>query len=54
MKCSFCNAPVSRKTMLQVNALCLCPHCLNQLLSVSPDDKAYPWFVSAVRRTFSA
>lgn len=48
MNCSFCHRPSD--DLQCVNALMLCPECLNQLLSVSPDDREYAWFVSAVRR----
>ncbi len=48
MNCSFCHQ--TSDDLQCVNALMLCPDCLNQLLRVSPDDREYAWFVSAVRR----
>lgn len=52
MKCSFCGRDAADG--LRVNAACLCPDCLLQLLSVSPDEKRYGWFVSALRRAQGA
>lgn len=49
MNCSFCHRPSD--DFQCANALTLCPECLHRLLSVSPDDREYAWFVSAVRRS---
>lgn len=51
MNCSFCHR--ESDDLQWVNALSLCPECLNQLLRVSPDDREYVWFVSAVRRALN-
>ena len=51
MKCCFCHQ--SCADMARVNAIYLCPACLNQLLSVSPADRRYRWFVAAMRRAIA-
>ena len=53
MNCSFCHRSVHSQNALRVYSLVLCPDCLNALLSVSPSDREYGWFVSAMRRSVS-
>ena len=52
MKCCFCHR--NSAETCRVNALYLCPDCLQQLMNASPADKNYPWFVSAMRRAMYA
>ena len=52
MKCSFCHRDSA--DILRANAVYLCPDCLAQLLTVSPDERRYDWFVSAMRRAMDA
>ena len=49
MPCCFCRAHTE-----SVAPVSLCPDCLAQLLSVSPEEPRYDWFVSAMRRSLSA
>jgi len=49
MHCCFCRCACN--SLQRANAAALCPDCLAQLLSVSPQDKRYPWFVAALRRS---
>lgn len=51
MKCCFCQR--TQSDLQRVNAAYLCPACLAQLLSVSPEDKTYRWFVAAMRRAIA-
>lgn len=52
MKCCFCRR--EGENGCRVNAIYLCPDCLEQLLHVSPADKRYIWFLSAMRRAIRA
>ena len=51
MNCCFCQR--AQNNLQRVNAIRLCPDCLDQLLSVSPEDKTYRWFVAAMRRAIA-
>ena len=52
MQCSFCHDNCN--DLQRVNAIYLCPDCLAQLLNVSPEEKRYDWFISAMRRAMDA
>lgn len=54
MFCSFCRNPVSVPEALCIRSFILCPHCLEQLTSVSAADQTYDWYISAVRRALTA
>ena len=45
--CSFCGC----QAHIHAGPLHLCQACLHQTTRTAPGSRAYPWYVSAVRRT---